>query len=62
MDLKNTTDYQRRLNNARIFATALFKGEVKLCYEVHNNKNVAVYVPKEYLEDVKVSPKTLEED
>lgn len=44
---KNNTDYQRQLNNAKIFANALFRGEVKLLREIHNSKNIAVYVPKE---------------
>lgn len=47
---KNTnTNYQRRLNNTKIFANALFKGEVVLMKDVNDPKNVGIYVPKEYL-------------
>ena len=43
----NNPNYQYRLNNAKIFANALFKGEIKLLHEVHDNKIVGIYVPKE---------------
>ncbi|MDQ7818713.1 MAG: hypothetical protein RDU14_16930 [Melioribacteraceae bacterium] len=51
----NSLDYKHRLNNARIFADALFNGEIKLLHEVNNKKILAVYVSKE------ISEKTVEE-
>lgn len=48
---KNTnTNYQRRLNNTRLFANALFKGEVVLMKDVNDPKNVGIYVAKELLD------------
>lgn len=43
---KKELEYQRRLINTRIFANALFRGEVKLMYEIHDKKKIAIYVPK----------------
>lgn len=59
--MKNNPDYERRLNNARIFADALFKGEVKLLHEVHNNKNIAIYMPKELSNETVEETVSLEE-
>jgi len=48
--IKKNANYKEQLNNTKIFANAMFNGEVKLLYEVNNGKTVAVYVPKNYSE------------
>jgi len=43
--------HAEKLKAARIFADLLFRGEIKLVYQIWGGKRIGIYIPKEKADD-----------